>query len=299
MKQFIPGLLILALVFSGCDKDDDSSDNMKTITQTVIDNPDFSILKAAVVRANLATALSSGSLTVFAPDNAAFAAAGITEATINSLPVATLDSILKYHVVGARVNASGVPASDTVKTLLGLNIYASSNPNGVFTNGIRVKQADVPASNGVIHVISNVLMPPTKSIAQIAAGDTTFSLLVAAVQRAGLLNAVSGPGKFTVFAPTNTAFRAAGFNSAADINAAPEGVIANIVKYHVLTTNVFAGDLSNDARVTSLQGGTLTITLPPARVKVSTNTHVAANISAVDILATNGVVHVIDKVLVP
>lgn len=287
------------MVLTGCDKDDDDANTRKTIAQTVIDNPDFSILEAAVVRANLAAALSSGNLTVFAPDNAAFNASGITEAAINALPVATVDSILKYHVLGQKVNAAGIPASDTVRSLLGLNLYASKNANGAFVNGIKIKTTDIDASNGVIHVISKVLVPPTKTIAAIAAADTTFSLLVAAVQRAGLLTAISSPGKYTVFAPTNAAFRAAGFNSAADINAAPMDVITSVIKYHVLTTNAFASDLSNGLAPTSLQGGTLTITLPPAKVKITNSTAAASGVVATDIVATNGVIHVIDQVMLP
>ena len=169
--------------------------------------------------------------------------------------------------------------------------------NGVFTNGIKVKTADIAASNGVIHVISKVLIPPTKTIAQIAASDTTFSLLLAAVVKAGLAGAVSGPGKFTVFAPTNAAFRAAGFSTVADINAAPTDLITTVVKYHVLGTNVFAGDLTDGLSTPTLQPGNITINLVPARVKISSSTKPASNITATDIVATNGVIHVIDRVL--
>jgi uncharacterized surface protein with fasciclin (FAS1) repeats len=165
-------------------------------------------------------------------------------------------------------------------------------------NGIKVKSADIPASNGVIHVISKVLFPPTKTIAQIAAGDTTFSLLLAAVVKAGLAGAVSGPGKFTVFAPTNAAFRAAGFSTVADINAASTDLITTVVKYHVITTNVFASDLTDGLTTASLQGGNLTINLP-AKVKITSSANPASNIIATDIVATNGVVHAIDRVLLP
>jgi uncharacterized surface protein with fasciclin (FAS1) repeats len=297
---FIP--LIAVVFFTACKKDDDSPSvpGSKTITQTVIDNPDFSILEAAVVRAGLADALASGTLTVFAPDNDAFAAAGITESSINTIPVASLDSILKYHVLAAKVNSDAVPASDTVKTLLGLNIYASKNSNGVFVNGIKVKTADIAASNGVIHVISKVLIPPTKTIAQIAAGNPDFSLLVAAVVKAGLLDAVSASGKYTVFAPTNAAFTSAGFATADDINSASMDLISTVVKYHVLATNVFAGDLTNGAMPSTIQGGTLTIGLSPsATVKISSSSQAPSNITTTDIVATNGVIHIIDKVLLP
>lgn len=288
------------LTFSACNKDDDPTPQPKTITDIVVEDANFSILEAAVVKANLAAALSTGNLTVFAPDNAAFAASGITEATINSLSVAAVDSILKYHVLGAKVESSGVPASDTVKTLLGLNLYASNNANGVFVNGIKVKSANVAAANGVIHVIEKVLIPPTQTIAGIAAGNPDFSLLVAAVVKAGLLDAISQPGKYTVFAPTNAAFNAAGFNSVADINNASTDLITTVVKYHVLATNVFASDLTAGATPSTIQGGTLTVGLTPgANVKVTGSAQAASNVTTANIVATNGVIHVIDKVILP
>jgi uncharacterized surface protein with fasciclin (FAS1) repeats len=288
------------LAFSSCDKDDDPVTQPKTITDIVVEDANFSVLEAAVVKANLAAALSTGTLTVFAPDNAAFAASGITEATINSLSVAAVDSILKYHVLGAKVEASGVPASDTVKTLLGLNLYASNNANGVFVNGIKVKSANVAASNGVIHVIEKVLIPPTQTIAGIAAGNPDFSFLVAAVVKAGLLDAISKPGKYTVFAPTNAAFNAAGFNSVADINNASTDLITTVVKYHVLATNVFASDLTAGATPATIQGGTLTVGLTPAaNVKVTGSAQAASSVTTANIVATNGVVHVVDKVILP
>jgi uncharacterized surface protein with fasciclin (FAS1) repeats len=263
----------------------------------VVSDPNFSILEAAVLKANLADALAtSNPITVFAPDNAAFNAAGITEAVIASLPVSRVDSILKYHVHPGFVTASDVPASNGITTLLGTQLYASNNANGVFFNGIGVKQANVEAANGVVHVINNVLIPPTRTIAQIAAGDTSFSFLVQAVTRAGLLSAISGPGKFTVFAPTNAAFRAAGIT---DIAALPQATVETVVKYHVLTTNVFASDLINNANVPTLQGGNLLVNTSPARVKIATSTAVSSNITAANITATNGVVHVIDRVLLP
>jgi uncharacterized surface protein with fasciclin (FAS1) repeats len=162
-----------------------------------------------------------------------------------------------------------------------------------------VKTADVAASNGVIHIISKVLIPPTKTIAGVATTDTNFTLLVAAVAKAGLVPAISGPGKFTVFAPTNAAFRAAGFSTVADINAASTDLITTVVKYHVITTNVFASDLTDGLTAASLQGGNLTVNLSPARVKVSSSSNPSSKITAADIVCTNGVIHVIDRVLLP
>ena len=270
-----------------------------TIKDIVVLDPNFSILKAAVVRAGLADAVATGSLTVFAPDNDAFAESGIDEAAVNSLPIEDLTNILLYHVVGAKVPSSAVPASDTVNTLLTTNLYASKNVNGVFMNGIAVKAADVQAANGVIHVVSEVLIPPTKTIAELVAADPELSLLLAAVVKAGLAGAVSGPGKFTAFAPINAAFLAAGLNETV-IQFAPADVAASVALAHLFGTNVFASDLIQDAQAPTLRAGTsLVVGLTPPSVKIVGSANPASNIilTGVNIIATNGVIHKIDRVL--
>ena len=293
-------VLVLASIslFTAACTDDNAAGNpapIPNIAQIVAQSPNFSTLNAALVRTNLTGALTSGALTVFAPDNAAFINSGITD--INAVPVTKLDSILKYHVLGQIVGSSVVPVSDTVKSILGKNIFASRNINGVFVNGVNIDQADILASNGVIHKIHNVLIPPTKTIAEIASGDTSFSFLVAALVKLNLVSAVSGPGKYTVFAPTNAAFRAAGIT---DINAVPIATLDAVVKYHVLTTNVFASDLVNNATATTLQGGTITIaTTPAAGVKITGSAQPFSTITAVNITATNGVIHVLNRVMLP
>ncbi len=282
-------------------KDDDPVAQPQTINDIVNTNADFTILKAAVSKAGLNAALSTGTLTVFAPDDAAFAASGVTLATINSLSAADLANILTYHVVAANVTAANVPASDTVKSLQGKNLYASKNANGVFVNGSRVKTADIAAANGTIHVISSMLTPPTQTIAEIATATPDLSLLLTAVVKANLAGAVSSAGKYTVFAPTNAAFAAAGFPDAASINAAPDATIAAVVSAHVLGTNVFASDLINAATVNTIAPGvTLTVGTSPASVKITGSSSAVSNIivpSGVNIIATNGVVHLIDRVL--
>jgi uncharacterized surface protein with fasciclin (FAS1) repeats len=299
-------LIVIALgilgttLFSSCKKDDPTP-AAKNIAEIVASDANFSLLNQAVTKAGLVSALSSGSLTVFAPDNAAFAASGITSATITSLTVAQVADILTYHVIGSKIMSTGVPASDTVKTLQGKNLYASKNTNGVFVNGIKVKTADVSASNGIIHVISAVMTPPTQTIAEIASGNANLSLLLAAVSRAGLAGAVSSAGKYTVFAPTNDAFIAAGFPDAATIDAAPVTAVAAIVKAHLFGTSVFASDLIQGQIVGTLQTGTsLVVGTTPPSVKITTSANPASNILAptgVNIVATNGVIHLIDRVI--
>ncbi|MFC4263176.1 fasciclin domain-containing protein [Ferruginibacter yonginensis] len=311
------------LVMSSCNKDDDPIVAPPTPTVVGVAQSDttFSILVAAVVKANLATTLSdvSKSYTVFAPTNNAFRAAGYTEASINALSAADVTNVLTplllYHVLGSKVLAASVPTSDTVKTLNTKNLYASKGANGVFVNGIKVVTADINASNGVVHVIDKVLVPPTQSIAQVVIANASaptpeFSLLLAAVSRAGLAGVLSGPGKFTVFAPTNAAFSALGapYNNASTIATADSATVRRIILSHVLPTNAFASDLvingtlntANPLAVISPQQ-TLTVTGATA-LKITGSTATPSNIITTpaplfNIVTTNGVIHVIDKVL--
>ncbi|RYY46236.1 MAG: fasciclin domain-containing protein [Chitinophagaceae bacterium] len=293
------------LVLTSCSDDDDPGPVPNpTVVGVAQSDTNFSILVAALQKANLVTTLSntSANFTVFAPTNTAFRNAGITAAAIAAFTPAEVNNvltpILTYHVLGAKVNASGVPVSDTVKTVNGKNIFASKNPNGVFVNGVKVTSADINASNGVVHVIGSVLMPPTKSIAQIVTDDPTrFSLLLTAVVRAGLAGTLSGPGKFTVFAPVNSGFPAA-LDTDAEINAAPVATVAGIVGSHAFATNIFAGDLTaGNTGATVNPATTLTIGLTPPTVKITGSGMAASNITTTNIVATNGVIHIIDKVL--
>jgi uncharacterized surface protein with fasciclin (FAS1) repeats len=333
MKQTLQRLFFVTalgalIITSSCKKDDDPAPTptptpAPTVAGYVTADTSFSILLAAVSKAGLAGALSTaGTYTVFAPTNKAFRDAGITTATIASLDSATVKGIVSYHALGATVSSTAVPASDTVKTLNGKNLFASNNANGVFVNGIKVVTPNVAVSNGIIHVIGTVLTPPTKTIAAIVIEKATaatpeFSLLLAAVVRTGLAGVLSGAGKYTVFAPTNAAFSALGapYNSAtaiAALGSADSIALRKIVLAHVIGTNVFAGDLiagatantANPLAAVSPQQ-TLTIGLTPVpNVKITTSaTSNVANIvtttpsATFNIVATNGVIHVIDKVL--
>jgi len=284
--------LSIVSIFSACKKDDNPS--LQNINSIVNSNPNFSILKAAITRAGLGSVLETGTLTVFAPDNTAFAAAGIDTALINSLPPLDVANLLTYHVVGSKILSSSVPASDTVNTLQGENIYASKNANGVFVNGIMVKTADILASNGVIHVISNVLIPPTETIAEIIAGESDLSTLLSVVGGIpAILSAAQNPGKLTVFAPTDAAFSAATPPAPADI--------PGIIQAHIISTNVFASDLINNATAATLNpmSSILIGTSPAPNVKLSGSAEPVSNIVEADIIATNGVIHKIDRVLLP
>lgn len=298
---FLFGALILLVSISACKKDNTiKTDN--TINGIVSSTPDFSTLKAAVMKAGLASTLSStGPFTVFAPTNEAFTASGVTSAVLAGLTADQAKNILLYHTIPSKIMASQVPAGPNaaVTAANGGTVYVTKNANGVFINGIQVIKADVPASNGVIHVIGNVLMPPSGNIVQMAQANPNLSYLVAAVLRANLQGALSGDGPLTVFAPTNDAFKAAGFPTIESIQAADPATLASILTYHVIGARVFSSDLTNGEQATTLNGGKVTIGLTSgATVKGNSNTS-ASNITATNIVATNGVIHIIDQVLLP
>ena len=285
----------------------------QTIAQLVTSNSQFTLLSAAVTRANLGATLSgAGPFTVFAPSDAAFRAAGFADAAaINAVPVATLTNILLYHVVSGSVASSAIPAGQTAQaTALTTNGTAyitkasSTSGTGVSINGARVVQADVAASNGVIHVIDKIILPPAGNILAVAQSDTTLTYLVAAALRGGtaVTGALGGTTPLTVFAPTNSAFRAAGFSTIAAINAAPVATLTNILTYHVIPgARAYSPTLTNGASIPTFQTGTVTIGVTSTGVTVlgKSNGTNASNVTTPDITATNGVVHKIDRVLLP
>mgnify|MGYP006153306979 CR=1 FL=1 len=304
----IAGLMITTSVFTGC-KDDDEVAPLNTITQLVVDNPNFSFLEAAVVKANLAGSLSgAGPLTVFAPTNDAFIAAGFpNEAAVSAASAEVLTNILTYHVLPNNTVSSAIPtaANTSVTTLNGANAFVTKNSAGVFINGAQVIQADITASNGTIHVINAVLTPPSGNIVETASDNSNLSYLVAAVVRASegttnVAQVLSGTGPFTVFAPTNDAFIAAGFPTIASIQAADPNTLAGILTYHVIASRVLSSDLTEGATPATVNGGTVRISLSGgAKVTGNGNGSTASNITAANIITTNGVVHVIDRVLLP
>jgi uncharacterized surface protein with fasciclin (FAS1) repeats len=308
-----PGLFLVVLLFSvtmvSCKKDSTTPTTTPgTITAQVSAGSNFTLLKSAVVKAGLATTLDgAGPFTVFAPTDDAFTASGVTSSVIGSLSADQLKAILLYHTLGAKVMAADVPAGPNAKVVTagGDSVFVTKNSSGVFVNGINVVAADIAASNGVIHTVSKVLLPPAGNIVEVASADTTFSFLVAAVVKAssGSTNVaaiLSGGSILTVFAPTNNAFRAAGFATIDAVKAADANTLTSILTYHVIPGRIFSSDLTNGAQPATANGGKVTIGLTGsgATVKGNTNTS-ASNIIAANIMARNGVIHVIDQVLLP
>jgi transforming growth factor-beta-induced protein len=270
----------------------------QTVTEYAKSDKNFSILVQALTKANLADVLNgSGNFTVFAPTNDAFNALfkqlGVNG--IADLSSATLTPILLYHVLGQEKKASDLSTGyyNTLSPAQGnFNSLFISTAMGVTINkNTKVTIADVVVKNGVIHAIDEVLLPPTVVDAAIA--NSNFSILVQAVVKAGLVETLKGAGPFTIFAPTDAAFKALfaqlGVKGIADLTA--EQLIP-ILKYHVVSGNVRSSQLTAGS-VTTLNG-TFTVTLSPAPA-INGNAHIIAT----DVQASNGVIHVIDKVLLP
>jgi len=302
------------IILSSCNKDDDPIIT-NTITDVVVNSASFSVLEEAVVKANLATTLSgAGPFTVFAPDNAAFAAAGINSATVASLSPTQLSDLLLYHTLGSKILAAAVPAGPNAKvtTAGGDSVFVTRNASGVYVNGIKVAVADIAADNGVIHQLSKALNKPSGNIvATASAAGSGLDSLVKAVVRAN-----NGPGgdptliatlsnaTLTVFAPTNAAFtQLLSALSLTDINNIPMPTLLAVLRYHVVGGRAFSSDLAN-GNLGMLAGGNTTINLTNGSgggptIKGNGNGANLSNIVGTNLMCRNGVVHVIDRVLLP
>jgi transforming growth factor-beta-induced protein len=290
-------LFLGSIAFSSCEKEE-SVEMPKTITEVASSNPDFSILVSALVKADLASTLNqAGTFTVFAPTNAAFQKlfADLKVSGINDLSAETLKPILLYHVLGASKKSTEIMEGyySTLSPAQGnyVSMLVQTSAGVKLNNSAMITTADLNASNGVIHVIDKVLLPPT--VVDIAIANTNFSTLVGAVVKGELATTLSGTGPFTVFAPTNAAFSSLfsslSVSGVADLSKA---ALVPILTYHVVSGNVRSSQLTNGAVATL--NGNINIALgnPP-----TINT--TSQIVGFDVQGTNGVVHVINKVLLP
>ena len=254
-------------------------------------------LVAALSHAGLVSALQAdGPFTVFAPTDDAFAAAGIDLSTFDTDEEnATLSDILLYHVVSSSVAASDVTDGMSAEALNGDDISFTVSDGSVMVNGATVTTADVMASNGIIHVIDKVLMPPADlaDIPTVAQGTGIHTSLVAAVVQAELLTTLQGDGPFTVFAPTDDAFAAAGIDLAALDTEEGKAALTDILLYHVVSGAVPSSAVTDGMSATAVNGDDLSFTVGEG---VMVND---ANVVLADVPASNGVIHVIDKVLMP
>jgi len=315
-------LLVGGFIFTSCTKDEDEV--VPTPTPAITDiattavASGFDSLAVALTQTGLLPVFqgdNSGPYTVFAPTNTAFENLINSNSAWNSISDidnALLSTVLQYHVLSGSVMSSMISDGRFVETLTGSTFRINTtggvtiDVNATTTTGINVTSVDVEATNGVIHVIDQVLIPelpataPTQSIAATAI-NAGFDSLVVALSQVGLVSTFDGSqaGTYTVFAPTNTAFENlinsnTAWNGISDIDNA---TLTAVLQLHVASGIVQAGQLSDGQLIGTLQGSDLTFNGTSTSLSGGSSMNVA--ISGTDVFATNGVVHIIDEVILP
>jgi len=268
------------------------------IVDTAVEAGSFNTLAAALEAADLVEVLKGkGPFTVFAPTDEAFARLpkGTLETLLKPENKKKLQAILLYHVVSGKAEAKNVVRKDAWQTVNGQRIDIKTDDGKVRVDGANVTATDVMATNGVIHVIDRVILPESKNIPQVADAAGSFSTLLAAVEAAGLDTVLSGDGPFTVFAPTDQAFAKLPAGTVEDL-LKPENrdKLKAILTYHVVPGRVFSDEAIEARRAKTVQGDAIAIKKRYGKVMINDATVVSA-----DIDASNGVIHVIDTVLIP
>ena len=304
-SPFILSLLagFMMVAFTSCNEEEvvETPNSQKTVAEIAADDSQFSTLVSALERVDLVGVLNgNGPFTVFAPTNAAFDALSVDLSTLSD---EALTEILLYHVFGAQVNAGDIAEGQTY-----LGMAAATGPGGtnlsllvdntagkVTINGdVNVTATDIIGNNGVIHVVDKVITP--LNVVGHAAANANFTELVSALGAAtgDLVNVLSGDGPFTVFAPLNSAFEAIS-STVAGLSAEQ---LSKVLTYHVASGNVRSTDLSDGIQVTSVNGETFTINLGD-NVTITDAQGNTSTILLTDVQATNGVIHVIESVILP
>ncbi|MFT5049847.1 MAG: transforming growth factor-beta-induced protein [Chlamydiales bacterium] len=303
--------LLSTALFAGFAGDDCSSSKSvktvsatpvgKNIVETALAADSFSTLVTALKAADLTGALAGeGPFTVFAPTNEAFARLPEDKLSYLLDPAnkALLQSILTYHVAPGKLEAADVLKASNSTTLNGQRVEFEVTDGGININGANIIKTDIECSNGVIHVIDAIILPSTMDIIDTAVGAGSFKTLAAALEAAQLIGALRGDGPFTVFAPTDEAFAAL-----------PEGTVANLLKpenrdqlaailtFHVVPGRVYADAVAAGHELKTLQGQVVkTRSASDGSAQVLVN---GARVLKADIETSNGVIHVIDTVLLP
>ncbi len=272
---------------------------LKDIVDTAVGAGSFKTLATALTEAGLIDTLKGkGPFTVFAPTDEAFAK--VPKDALDALlkDKAKLTAVLTYHVVAGKVMAADVVKmkdGDKVKTVQGKEFTLGLAGGKVTVNGANVVKTDIEATNGVIHVIDTVIMPPM-DIVEVAVGAGSFKTLATALTEAGLIDTLKGAGPFTVFAPTDEAFAKLP-KGALEKLIADKKKLAAVLTFHVVPGKVMAADvvkMKNGDKVKTVEGRSFVLGLKDGKVTVN-----KANVVKTDIEASNGVIHVIDTVIMP
>lgn len=268
-----------------------------TVAAIVVDNPyQFSTLTRALKAAELVEVLESeGPFTVFAPNNDAFAKIDKNALAATIKDTDRLSQILTFHVVPGRISAADLAGRRFVDTVNGNRLTVSTD-GGLRVNDSGFIATDIEAGNGIIHVIDTVLLPTKQDIVQTADAAGSFNTLIAAAKAAGLAGYLQSDGPLTVFAPTDEAFARLGDETiAALLRPENKETLATVLKYHVARGRTYSNSLLGGASIETLAGERVEAEVAGGTLRLNGSTSVAA----ADLGATNGVIHVIDSVLIP
>ena len=270
----------------------------KDIVDTAVGAGKFNTLVAAVKAAGLVDTLKgNGPFTVFAPTDEAFSK--LPKGTVASLLKpenrSKLQAILKYHVVSGNVKAADVVKLKSAKTVQGQPVKINAAGGKVKINSANVIATDISCKNGTIHIIDSVILPPNPDIVDTAVAAGSFKTLVAAVKAAGLVETLKGDGPFTVFAPTDDAFGKLPKEAIADL-LKPENKkkLTSILTYHVVPGKVMAADVVKITSAKTVNGQSASVKVEGGNVMID-----GAKVLKTDIECGNGVIHVIDSVIMP
>ena len=327
--SWVPGrLLVLVLwllVALSCKKNDDTVASPQTIPDRILEGSQFNVLRAAIAYAGVSDALKDGNLTLFAPTDSAFQASGLgTIATILAMPKEQVRAILMYHVIYGVVRSTDPNirpnATVNVQTANGKSVNIIGPAAGLFDDihisNATVTKPDQVVANGIIHTIDRVLLPPAGSPLAVLQSNPDLSLFVAALNRVSstrpdLVKALNGGGTtntstVVLFAPTNAAFQAAGYSDVTAINSADVQTLAHLLAYHFLDGGVAyswyikAVSTGSGSKWATVEGTQLNMFTSNDSFTVKGQKNATpAGVKQADISATNGIIHIIDKVLQP
>ncbi|HVF82532.1 MAG TPA: fasciclin domain-containing protein [Flavisolibacter sp.] len=310
MKVAIIKYMLCCLLIAGfvsCKKEEKTTSS-PTLDAYLKSEPTLSLFSKALIKANLESYINGpGPFTWFAPSNDAFTAAGITEDSLNKMTQGQINYLLMYHLVSSDLNGENMIAINSSPRNTGLGTgagqaYIGSSNNENFVNGTKLISRDNAVTNGYVHIINRVNVPPVLrgSVQAVLTRTGQHTLFIQALTRAGLWTSFGTASVFTVFAPTDAAMTAAGYSSGS-ITAAPVATLAAAMRYHyILNTRLFTNDLMKTTIPSTAVGSSSYLTTSDNGTKVKgKNNPTAVNITNSDNLGLNGVVHVINGVLRP
>jgi uncharacterized surface protein with fasciclin (FAS1) repeats len=284
-----------------------STTNTSSITQVIENATNDSLFTSLIKKTGLDSTLKgTGPFTVFLSTDTSFKAAGFNAAYISNTADSILFRMATYAIIdGSSLGSLNLPVGPDAKIITagGDSIYVSNSPNGIYVNGIFVTETDVAASNGTINILLSPLIPPQGSLLQTLQADTNFSFMSAAITRASQgstnLDSILLGSPYTIFVPVNSSFQSVGYSTLSDINNANPDSLASLVTCHILAQRLFSSDFIQINEPVNLNGSTLDILPGAVSVIKGSGNSSFVNITTSNIMASNGVIHIISGVLLP